>query len=95
MDSEFVGVMDYVAESFHDLLAGDSEEVSDFGSSRGSHHPSCECFMVNGSHHEETPERHVESVHGGEVTPPLDLSDEVRTDEKDPPNPWLEQLWEW
>jgi hypothetical protein len=73
MDSEFVGVMDYVAESFHDLQAGDSEEVSDFGSSRGSHQSSRECFMANGSHPEETLEGRVKSVHGGEVTPPLDL----------------------
>jgi hypothetical protein len=28
-DSEFVAMMDYVSESFHDLLAGESEAISD------------------------------------------------------------------
>ena len=29
MDDKFVGIADYVAESFHHLLAGDSELISD------------------------------------------------------------------
>jgi hypothetical protein len=95
MDSEFVHVMDYVAESFCYLLVEDSEEVFDSGSSRGSHHPSHKCFMVDGSHHEETTEGHVESIHGGEVTPPLDPDDEARANERVPPNLRLEQLWAW
>jgi hypothetical protein len=56
-DNEFVGMTDYVAESFHELLAGDSEVISDSDSSRGSHHPSRECFMAS------TPEGHIESLH--------------------------------
>jgi len=40
MDDEFMGMADYVVESFHDLLAGDSESISNSDSSRGSHHPS-------------------------------------------------------
>jgi hypothetical protein len=46
-DDEFVGMVDYIIESFHDLLAGDSEAVSDSDSSGGSHHPSRECFMAD------------------------------------------------
>ena len=39
-NDEFVGMTEYVAESFHDLLAGESESLSNSDSSRGSHHPS-------------------------------------------------------
>ena len=39
-NDEFVGMTEYVMESFHDLLAGDSEIISDSDSSRESHHPS-------------------------------------------------------
>ena len=38
-DDEFMGMMDYVTESFRDLLTGDSEMISDSDSSRRSHHP--------------------------------------------------------
>ena len=40
MDNEFVGMTEYIMESFHDLLAGESESPSNSDSSRGSHHPS-------------------------------------------------------
>jgi hypothetical protein len=50
---------DYVLESFHDLLAGESEVISDSNSSGGSHHPSWECFMA------DPPEGHIKSVHDG------------------------------
>jgi hypothetical protein len=59
MDSEFVRMADYLMESIHDLLASDSESISDSGSSRGSYHPSCECFMADVADdalHEETPD---------------------------------------
>ena len=58
-NDEFMGMTDYVVESFHDLLVGDLETIYDSDSSRGSHHPSRECFMA------ETLEGHVESVHEG------------------------------
>ena len=61
---------EYVVESFHDLLVGESESPSNFDSSRGSHHPSHECFMAG------TPDRHVESFHEEEATPTNDLNDE-------------------
>ena len=51
-NDEFVGMTEYVAESFHDLLTGESESHSNSDSSRGSHHPSRECFMMG------TPEGH-------------------------------------
>ena len=70
----FMGMTEYVAESFHDLLTGESESPSDSDSSRGSHHPSRECFM------EGTPEGCVESVHEGGATPPNDLDDEIEGD---------------
>ena len=39
MNDEFMGMTEYITESFHDLLVGDSELLSDYDSSRGSHHP--------------------------------------------------------
>jgi hypothetical protein len=70
----FVGMMEYVAESFHDLLAGDSEAISDSNSSGGSHQPLRECFMA------DTPEGHVKSIHEGRTTPPNGPDDEVEGD---------------
>jgi hypothetical protein len=60
-----MGMMDYVTKSFHDLLTGDSEAISDSDSSGGSHDPSHECFMAG------TPEGHVERVHDGGLLPQL------------------------
>ena len=86
MNVEFMGMTEYVIESFHDLLAGESESPSNFDSSRGSHHPSRECFMAG------TPEGYVESIHKGEATPMNDLDDEVRGDAGAPPRLRVEQL---
>ena len=66
-NGEFMGMTEYVMKSFHDLLTGESESPSNFDSSRGSHHPSHECFMAS------TPEGHVESIHEGEATPTMTL----------------------
>jgi hypothetical protein len=66
-DDKFMGMMNYIAESFHNLLAGNSEAISDSGSSRGRHHPSRECFMAG------SPEGHVESVHDGGLLSQLTL----------------------
>ena len=62
-NDEFVGMAEYVAESFHDLLVGESESPYGSDSSRGIHHPSHECFMAG------TPKGHVESIHEVEATP--------------------------
>ena len=74
VNDEFVGMTEYVVESFYDLLAGETKSPSTSDSSRGSHHPSHECFMAG------TPEGHVESIHEGEATPTNDLDDEVEGD---------------
>ena len=76
----------YVTESFHDLLARETESPFTFDSSRGSHHPSRECFMAG------TPEEHVESIHEGEATTTNDLDDEVEGDAGAPPRLQVEQL---
>ena len=62
-DSEFVGVIKHDTESLHKLLTEEPGSSSSSDSSRGSHHPSRECFMA------ETPEGRVESVSGEEATP--------------------------
>ena len=73
-NNEFVGMTEYVTGSFHDLLVGETELPSTSDSSRGSHHPSRECFVVG------SPEGHVESIHEGEATPTNDFDDEVKRD---------------
>ena len=86
MNDEFVGMNKYVMESFHDLLAGELESPSDSDSSRGSHHPSHECFMAG------TPKRYIESIHEREATPMNDFDDEVKRDAGAPPRLRVEQL---
>jgi hypothetical protein len=85
-DDGFVGMTDYVAESFHDLLAGDSGTISDSDSSGGSHHPSREYFMA------DTLEGHVKSVHDGGTTPLADSDGEVEGDARVLPRQLVEQL---
>ena len=58
-------------QSFHDLLTREMESPSTSDSSRGSHHPSHECFLAG------TPEEHVKSIYEEEATPTNDLDDEV------------------
>jgi hypothetical protein len=70
-NDEFVGMTKYVTESFHDLLAEKSKLHSSSNSSKGSHHPSRECFMVG------TPEGHVESIHEEKATPTNDHNEEA------------------
>ena len=62
-NDEFMGMTEYIMESFYDLLVEESELPSSSDSSRGSYHPSHECFMAG------TPEGHVESIHEEEATP--------------------------
>jgi hypothetical protein len=89
-NDEFIGMTDYVMESFYDLLMGDSKGISDSDSSKGSHHPSHECFMVEGAHRAKTPKGHVTNICEGEVSPLSDPNNEVKTDGRVPPNPRLE-----
>ena len=81
-----MGMVDYVTESLHGLLAGDLESISNSDSSRRSHHPSREYFMVG------TLERYIKSIHTGGATPTDDLDDEVKGDAGAPPHLWVEQL---
>ena len=85
-NDEFVGMTEYVTKSFHDLLARDLESLSDSDSSRGSHHPSRECFMVG------TPEGSIKSVHKRGATPPNNLDDEVEEDVGALPRMRVDQL---
>ena len=86
VNDEFMGMTEYVMESFHDLLIGELESPSNSDSNRGSHQPSHECFMVG------TPEGHVESIHEGEATSMNDFDDEVERDAGAPPRLRVEQL---
>jgi hypothetical protein len=92
-DDEFVGMADYIMESIHDLLVGDSESISDSDSSGGSHHPSHECFMAEVKR-KNTLDGHIKSVHGGNVTPPAHLDDEDEGEEgaRVLPHPRMDQL---
>ena len=62
-DSKFVGVIEHDMKSLHKLLTEEPESSSCSDSSRGSHHPSQECFMA------ETPKGRVESTSREEATP--------------------------
>ena len=88
-NDEFMGMTEYIMESFHDLLAGEMESPSTSNSNRGSHHPSRECFMAG------TLEGHVESIHEEEATLMNDLGDEVEGEIVAPPHLWVEQLKAW
>ena len=77
---------EYIIESFHDLLVGESESPSSSDSSRGSHHPSHECFVAG------IPKGHVKSIHEGEATPTNDLDDKVEGDAGAAPRLRVEQL---
>jgi len=85
-DNEFMGVIEHDTESLHKLLAEELESSSSSDSSRGSHHPSQECFMMG------TPKGHVKSVHEGEATPTNDLNDEAERETVAPPCMPVEQL---
>ena len=86
MNDEFIGMTEYVIESFHDLLVGELESSSNSDSSRESHRPSRECFMAG------TPEGYVESIHEGEATPTNGFDDEVEGDAGAPPCLRVKQL---
>jgi len=86
VNNKFVGMTEYVTKSFHDLLARETESSSTSDSSRGSYHPSRECFMAG------SPEGQVKSIHEEEATPTNDLDDEVERDAGAPPCLQVEQL---
>ena len=61
-NDEFMGVIEHIMEFFHDLLIEEPESPSSSDSSRESHHPSHECFIMG------TTEGHAESIHKEEST---------------------------
>ena len=71
-NNEFVGMIESVTESLHGLLVEGPWSDSGSDSSRGSHHPSRECFMA------ETSEGHVESASKKGVTPAGNLGDRTK-----------------
>ena len=85
-NNEFVGVIEHVTESLHNLLTEGPGSSSGSDSSRGSHYPSHECFMTG------TPEGHIKSIHEEEATPTNDLDDEAEGETAAPPRMRVEQL---
>ena len=78
-NDEFMAVIEHIMESFHDLLVEEPESPSGSDSSRGSHHPSRECFMMG------VPEGHVESIRE-EATPVNNLDDMAKGEIATPPH---------
>ena len=75
-----------ITKSLHGLLTEELGSDSGSNSSRGSHHPSRECFMAG------TPEGHVESISVEEATPTGNLSDGTKGGTAAPPHIGVEQL---
>ena len=86
VNNEFVGVIEHIMESLHDLLTEEPRSPSGSDSSKGSHHPSRECFMTG------TPEGHIESVSEEEATPTNNLGNEAEGDTVVPPRMRVYQL---
>lgn len=86
MNSEFIGMVDYVPESVHDLLADDSE-LSNCHSSSRSHHPSWECFMADLEEHPEEQEGDAAAI---QCTPAV-----VRAQATESSAQCLEQMLAW
>jgi len=86
MNNEFVGMIESITESLHGLLMEGLGSDSGSNSSRGSHHPSRECFMA------ETPKGHVESVSAEETTLAGNLGGGTEGDTAAPPHVGVEQL---
>ena len=64
-------MIESITKSLHGLLAKGPGSDSGSDSSRGSHHPSRECFMMG------VPEGHIESIHEKEATLVNNLGDEA------------------
>ena len=85
-NNEFMGMIESVTESLHDLLVEGLGLDSGSDSSTGSHHPSRECFMA------ETSEGHVESVSTEETTLAGNLGGATERRTAAPPHIGVEQL---
>ena len=71
-------------ESLHDVLKEEPGSSSCSDSSKGSHHPSQECFMMG------NPEGHIESVSEEEATPVNNLSNKAEGETAAPPRMGVE-----
>ena len=85
-NNEFMGMIESVTESLHGLHLEEPGSDSSFDSSRGSRHPSRECFMVG------TPEGHVESISVEETTSAGNLDGRTKGGTAAPPHMGVEQL---
>ena len=85
-DSEFMGVVQHDPETLYGLLTEEPELSSSSDSSKGSHHPSQECFMT------QTPEGHVQSVSGEETTPTGNPDTRIEVETAAPSHVRMEQL---
>jgi len=86
MDSEFMGTIEHDMETLHRLLMEEPGSFSSSNSSRGSHHPSRECFMT------QTPEGHVQSISGEETTPTGNPDARIKAETVAPSHIRMEQL---
>ena len=85
-DIKFMGAIKHDTETLYGLLNEEPRSFSILDSSRGSHHPSWECFMM------QTPEGHVESVSREEVTPINNPDSRSREETTVPSRLRMEQL---
>ena len=85
-DSEFMGVIEHDSETLYRLLAEEPESSSSSDSSKGSHHPSRECFMM------QTPEGHVQNVFEEETTPTGNPDARIEAETVAPSHVRMEQL---
>ena len=81
-----MGVIEHDPETLYGLLAEELGSSSISNSSKGSHHPSRECFMA------QTPEGQVEDVSGEEATPTNNPDGGSRGEATPPSRLGIEQL---
>ena len=86
MNNVFMGMIESITESLHGLHMEDPGLDFGFGSSRGSHHLSRDCFMTG------TLDGHVESASKKEVTPAGNLGDGTEGRMAAPSHIGVEQL---
>jgi len=84
VNNEFMGVIEHITKSLHNLLTEGPGSSSSSDSSRGSHHPSRECFMMG------TLEGHVESISAEEATLAGNLGNKTKRETVAPPHMGVE-----
>ena len=79
-------MIEHVTKSLHNLLTEELGSSSGSDSSRGSHHPSWDCFMMG------ILEGHIESISTEETTSAGNLNGETEGGTAAPPHVGVEQL---